>query len=368
MFGGWWLLLTLWLQSLSEPLPKVTAVTDLKWERLFQNQLGWIGADCAYSVPLNNGETFLWLFDDTFVGEVRDGKRANAVMVRNSIAIQDGQHPPTAKVRFIVGVDQQGKPTDFVKPPDGHGWFWFGHGVVASERLWLFLWQMEATGEPSVFGFRMIANWLAEVPNFDAPPKQWRFTFHPLPFFQASSERLVYFGGAVLQDGDWVYVYGGAEDRTRRPLKRGLLVARVPADRISDFAAWQFLTQGRWTDDWHAATPFGDDLGAEFSVSYLPKMRRYLLVYSPADLSPVIKVRFAPTPVGPWSEAAVAYVCPEPSRHSSVFCYAAKGHPEISAGEELLVTYATNSFEFRQLLSDARLYFLCFVRLRFSAP
>src|SRR6266481_3045500 len=39
----------------------------------FEQSDGWIGADGVYSVPLSPGRT-LWLFDDTWVGSVRDGQ------------------------------------------------------------------------------------------------------------------------------------------------------------------------------------------------------------------------------------------------------------------------------------------------------
>lgn len=367
MLIGFWLPVMFWFQLHAE-IPKANVALAPEWEYLFRRGEGWIGADCAYSVPLDE-KTVLWLFDDTWFGEVRGGKRVNAKMViGNSIAIQVGRQPQTANVRFIFGKGEGSKPTAFVTPPDGLGWFWFGHGVVAGRRLWLFLWQIEPTGEGGVFGFRLKANWLAEIPNFTDSPEQWQFNFHRLPFFQPHLDQVTWFGSAVWREGDWVYIYGGIEDRRKMPLERGLITARVPAERFSDFSTWQFLSGGRWVKDWRSATPFGTDLGTEFSVSYLPSWRRYVMVYSPADLAPVIKVRYALKPTGPWSEASIVYWCPDPTKGRSVFCYGAKGHPELSAGDELLVTYVTNSFELAEVLENAQLYFPRFIRLRFSKP
>ncbi len=55
-------------------------------------------------------------------------------MVRNSIAIQKEQRPETAQVRFVWGRVGEKQPSDFVKPPDGIGWFWFGHGLVDKDK------------------------------------------------------------------------------------------------------------------------------------------------------------------------------------------------------------------------------------------
>ncbi|MGC8835263.1 MAG: hypothetical protein ACP5R4_14545, partial [Armatimonadota bacterium] len=139
-----------------------------------------------------------------------------------------------------------------------------------------------------------------------------------------------------------------------------------PVGRLSDFAAWRFWTGGRWTKDWKAASPLPvRDIGTEFSVSYLASLRRYVLVYSPSDLAPVIKVRWTDKPIGPWSDALTAYRCPDAAVGREVFCYAAKGHPELSSEGELLVTYATNSFQLKEVLENSQLYFPRFVRLKF---
>jgi hypothetical protein len=53
---------------------EVQGKTDPEWDALFERESGWIGADGNYSIPLG-GDTTLWLFSDTFVGKVKDGKR-----------------------------------------------------------------------------------------------------------------------------------------------------------------------------------------------------------------------------------------------------------------------------------------------------
>ena len=67
---------------------------------LFEQIEGWIGADGAYSVDLTPERT-LWLFSDTWVGSVRDGKRAHATLINNTLALQDGRGP-RAKIQFVI--------------------------------------------------------------------------------------------------------------------------------------------------------------------------------------------------------------------------------------------------------------------------
>ena len=49
----------------AKPAPDIDAV--------FQNRLGWIGADGVHSIRLASGKR-IWLFSDTWVGRVENGK------------------------------------------------------------------------------------------------------------------------------------------------------------------------------------------------------------------------------------------------------------------------------------------------------
>jgi hypothetical protein len=73
--------------------------------------------------------------------------------------------------------------------------------------------------------------------------------------------------------------------------------------------------------------------------------------------------RLADNPWGPWSESTVLYECPEMSRDKKVFCYGAKAHPCLSSGQELLVSYFVNSFDFWQVAREAKLYWPRFIRV-----
>jgi hypothetical protein len=347
------------------PLPQFTAEPDEEMNALFQRREGWIGADGNYSVPLGQRKT-LWLFSDTWVGKVNSGKRVGATIVNNSTAVQEGVGKE-AKVRFFVRRDAEGKPAALITPADGHGWFWPQAGARADGRLYLFLAQIEKTGEPGVFGFRQVGQWLGVVENPDDEPTAARIEQTKLPCSMFTAERNVCFGAATLRVGDDLYVYGVDEDRQKGTLKRQLIVARVPADKVDDFASWRFFADGQWTDDSRRAIPLADGMATEFSVSYLPRLRRYVLVYTENGLSANILARASEKPEGPWSEAVKLYTCPESGWDKNIFCYAAKAHPELCEDDELLITYAANSFDFGQVVRDSRLYWPKFVRVKFEA-
>jgi hypothetical protein len=91
----------------AEPGPKVPAAPEIVDVRtapdlnaLFERKDGWTGGDGAVSVPLPHGRN-LWLFSDTWVGKVKDGRRFDATIVNNTAAIQDG-NDKNPEMRFYI--------------------------------------------------------------------------------------------------------------------------------------------------------------------------------------------------------------------------------------------------------------------------
>jgi hypothetical protein len=342
--------------------PVFTVETLPRYEALFQRSSGWTGGDGVFSTALGGGR-FLWLFGDTFIGDVIDGRHVNADLVNNTIAIQSGRDPAGASVAFFNGRSPDGKPEAFIKPADGIGWFWPYHAVLTGEGLSLFLIQIERTADPLAFGFKLAGTWIALVANPQDPPESWRTTQVKLPW---GDERRL-FGSSVLLQGGECYVYGTVDEVSEGMMRKQVILARAPADRVSDFSRWRFWTPGGWTADVEAAAAVCENAANEFSVSFQPALGRYAMVYNRDSMSPEIVVRLAPAPHGPWGEPIALYRCPEAEWDSRIFCYAAKGHPELAAvGEELVVTYITNSTDFALIESDARFYRPRFLKVRFG--
>jgi hypothetical protein len=337
----------------AEPMPELNA--------LFEPHEGWIGGDGDFSVAISPRQT-LWIFNDTWVGSVRQGKRVNPTMVNNTLALQDG-HGKDAKVQFVVRRDDKGKPTAFITPSDKRGWYWPMAEAVSGDRLLLFLAQIERSKTAGVFGFHHLGRWLGIVENPRDPPLSWRIAQRKVPCEIVTPGREMAFGAAVLRDGDYTYIFGTDEDRERFGPNRYLVVSRVPAATADDFAAWRFYRDGRWDADYHNAARIVRGMGSESSVSYLPDFKQYVLVYTDGGMSPRILARTAAAPWGPWSAATTIYECPESGWDKKIFCYAAKAHPSLAARDELVVSYATNSFDIGQVINDARLYWPRFIRV-----
>lgn len=339
-----------------EPLPR--------YEALFQRTSGWIGGDGAYSTPLG-ADRVLWLFGDTFVGEVQDGRRINAQLVSNSIAVQTGRLPDEGSIAFSYRTSAAGLPMAFLHPGDGRGWLWPYHGVRTPEGLYLFLLQLEGSDPGSVVGFRLVATWLGQVDNPDDPPERWRLAMRKIPW---GNERRL-FGSSLLLQGGYCYIFGTVDQTEGGFTAKHMIVARAPVEKLGDFAAWRFFAERDWVAEADRAGRVCENVANEFSVSFQAVLNRYVLVYSEAGMSEHIAIRFAPEPYGPWSRPTRVYRCPEMSWDSRIFCYAAKAHPELARNAgELIVTYVANATDLALLESDARLYRPRFLRVSFSSP
>jgi hypothetical protein len=332
-----------------------SAVLAPQQDGLFQRTEEWIGGDGAYSVVASPRRT-LWLFSDTWVGKIRDGRRTDATIVNNTVGVQNGN---AEQVTFSIARGADGKPMALIRPDDGRGWFWLQAGQADQNRLLLFLNQVEKTGVESVFGFRSIGLWLGTVTNAEQPPDMWQMKQVKMPNAVFSDERVLTWGAAVLRVDDELYVYGTDEQRGTELSNRQMVVAKVPIKSIDAFSDWRYFSDGAWGTDFQKASPLAGEIASEYSVT--PFGARYIAVYTERGLSPRIMGRMADRPWGPWSVPTVLYECPEMNRDKNLFCYAAKAHPSLSSDQELVVSYVVNSFDFWQVARQAELYWPRFV-------
>ena len=340
-----------------KPLPE--------YDALFCKTEGWTGADGAYSVAMADDVT-LWLYSDTWIGDVIEGKHKDATMINNTIALQRGKDPATASVKFFWQTAKDGKPAAFIRPTDEKGWFWIFDGIVADGKLYLFLVQIIKTNEKDVFGFKHVETWLGEVENPYDDPSAWRIRQYKIPYGRYSKDGNLFFGSAVMRDGDFIYIYGANEDWSKGMSGRSMIVARVPYKKIADFEQWRFYSDGQWLPGMTGISRLFNGAATEYSVCYQPAIKKYVVVYTENGMSENVLMRLSPTPVGPWSSAYKVFECPEVEWHKTYFCYAAKAHPEISELNELIVTYVCNSSDFWQMAADASIYRPRFVKIKFD--
>ena len=337
----------------AEPAPELN--------RLYDRTNGWVGADANYSVPFSSNRTLLF-FGDTWIGNIVNSLRTNVVMINNSAGVL--HHDATRRIDFFWRTNAGGKATGIFLPEDGRGFMWPFGGVCVSNTLHIVLFQMETTKAGGAFGFRNVAVWLASVTNAQDSPVQWSITQQRLPFTELDDARKIFFGAAMLRHGEHVYVYGTEEQFKEKNFGRRMVLARADVAVVSDFSRWEFFAEGAWRKDFKKVMPLATAVPTESSVTFMPALNRFVFVGNGDFLSPRILARTAPDPWGPWSEPVTLYECPDVKLSKEVFCYAGKAHPSLSSNDELVISYAANSFSFAEVVNDARLYWPRFVRVK----
>jgi len=148
-----------------------------------------------------------------------------------------------------------------------------------------------------------------------------------------------------------------------------LVLARVAADHIEQFAHWQFRTETDWSSRFGDVAALANSMVNEFSVHRLTigGKRRWVLVQSEPLFGTHILIRTAPNAWGPWSSPKRVYRVSGVDKSRNYFTYAAKGHTALSAPGKLLVSYIINSRDFGEAVGDANIYRPRFINVSLDA-
>lgn len=370
-----------------QPAPLDAPCVDADWERAFDRTDGWIGGDAIYSVPLPDGD-ILWLFADTFIGQVEGRRRQQGLkMVNNTLArhpaTTDLKAPEPNSVHFHWGPTVDHEPTAWIQPlstgqPMGpKTWYWVADGIVApasrdSSQLILFLWAITRTDD-AVFGFRSAGNAIAIVDAPDRPIDDWQPTLvlntHAVPQspIDERTQPETIWGSEVIRadDGEKLWIFGY---RKANKIENELVLARVSPDQVAMMDQWEFRSERGWSDHASDAVGLVKGVTTEFSLhqTELPQGPRWVLIQSQPFLGESIIARTAENITGPCSPARSIYRIPNINHEKKHFTYAAKAHPEISRPGELLITYVVNSFDFGEAATNADIYRPRFIRVPLS--
>ena len=204
---AWWGCSTLYTEKHGSSFePFIAAMPWPEADSLFRGDKCWLGGDGAYSIDLGKNR-ILWLFGDSFIDSSRSGDRKNAVVIRNSLAIQQGYDPTTAGMAFYWGVLKQEEGAYFTSKDDS--WFWPGGGVLAGDTLIIFLMRIEDADNE--LGFEAAGWAVVCISNPDSSPKEWDIAWPEAP----KNDLDIIIGSAVLYMDCLLYTSPSPRDRTR---------------------------------------------------------------------------------------------------------------------------------------------------------
>ncbi len=335
-------------------------------DRLFKRDSRWRGADAANSIDLGNGR-ILWTFGDAFVDTNEDPSqrhRKTSKFIRNSIAIQVGYNPTSAKFHPYWQETERGTPSSFFRA-EGEVYYWPGGGLMLEEKLLVFLMRIRNAG--TKLGFKVVGWGAVLIDNPQDNPSDWNMQFIATP---QNSLGVIVGSGSSLRRGDWIYSYG-----TDHSTPHKLFLTRVP---VANALAGNFSTLQWWNGsdtNWRKQAridespprPILDKAQTEFTVHCEPKLDCFLLTQFKSFPQSPIAVRSAQKLTGPWSPMRSVFVPEEAnSGQKDTMIYAAKAHPEQTT-EGLAVTYCTNTFNLATVVTDESLYYPRFVRFVYEA-
>ncbi|MBS1737082.1 MAG: DUF5005 domain-containing protein [Bacteroidetes bacterium] len=353
-----------------------------EWTNLFYRNSGWFGGDGIFSMPLSGNDKYtkgkqdstLFLFSDTFIGEVKDGKpMPGNIMVNNSIAYMRGNVPDTANFHFYYKKTKSGIAESIFVPQVSSSkmpqLFWLGDGFINKEKnntLYVFGYKVERIGE-GVFDFIEPSVSIIAVKDATKPPfadyRQIDVSLHinSTTLGEGNMGAGIFvntkWAGALNPDG-YVYVYGciGKD--------KNLVVARVKPIDFENLKKWKYYDGSEWSDNISELRPITNGVSNELSMTTLAD-GRLLLVFQVMGLSDKVGMRVAMTPVGPFSEIKELYTTPE--WKEGIWTYNAKAHPNLSKPGELLISYNTITADFwSDIQQNAHIYRPRFIKLKYK--
>ena len=297
------------------------------------NLPGWTGGDAASTAPLPDGRR-LWIFSDTFMGDVDatstasgSGRPFSAPIVSNSAVVEEAE---TKSLRETLHTGTDTAPRAYIDPGASSppSWFWPGAGVVQGTKLRLLVNKFHRTG-PGPFNFAFDGT---AVMSIRLPALTLTRDPATLPV------RVL--GGVlwnhVLVQPDADYIYGTKN--------HNLYVAKAPAGDLTK--PWTYRTGGGgWSSDPNRAAPIIKD-GAGIDTQVVQVNHSFVRLSvrgSSSSFSNVIQAYFSCSPAGPWTTSGTPiYTAPEGDGDGTII-YSSYIHPETVHNGRMLANYSVNA-------------------------
>jgi hypothetical protein len=357
------------LSSSGEVCDTIKAEKAGNWDNLFHRTTGWTGADGIYSIPIsgierpegNPDEKTLFLFSDTFIGEVENNERQNTSLVNNTYAVLYGNDPLEEETTFFWGRNQSNEPAAVFVPDTPQSnpgdWYWLMDGIAMEDSIRIFALRLQ-TGGGGAFNFEVVG--VAQI-SFQLDSNDSIQTYRQIdtPLYSKNEEEgwEIVFGQAIMPmtersanpDADgYIYIYGPKNSSGPKVM----VVARVAPENFTNFSAWRYWNGTDWGLNIEDCAPLTNNISQEFSVSPLGD-NQFIAVFQTGSQ---VAIRLGDSPIGPFGVLQNIYDCPEVLEDPDIFVYNAKAHPHLSQTGQLLISYNVNSFDFGDHFSNAGIY------------
>jgi hypothetical protein len=315
-------------------------------KQFLDNPIGVTGADGATSLILPNGEA-LWVFGDTVEGPFESIRGLDLAPLRSNtgavVPRQDVSEGVKA-FRFLATPDGK-RPRQLVPFAEGENSaktrLWAIHGACVDKRVYLFYHRIALKDGVDVFvDFKLEGMGLARADVATLEFTRLTAADGTREFWKGEQPT---FGVWVERDGDTLYLWGN--------LMTGMFLARTPAERVEELAAYEYLVEAptlkrpdvkpRWAKEFSPGAVLFDSVPNEMSAAYNAHLGKHAAFHALAGEGKIV-MRTAPVRTGPWSAPVVVY---EPKRAAETdLIYAAKEHPELArdGGRRVYLTFVNS--------------------------
>lgn len=299
------------------------------------------GGDGAISIPINEQKS-LWLWGDSFLGEVMNNQRSTTspFTMGNVWQILDGKSVKT----IVGGTLKQPKALLETEKVDGHSTvLWPMHGFVKNNIIHVFMSTIVQTGK-GTFDFYWYSTiyYRLRLSDLSVIDKRELLT---------NKQTNVHLGFGVLEYDGYYYIYG-SDARKDFSATLNVARARLANDKLQN---WQYFNGKDWSAHPEEIKPLqGIDLPVSEQFSVFRHKDEFVLL-TQDRFKPEIYTFVANSPAGPWFGKKHIYTIPERS-DSTVFTYNAMAHPQYGSGKKWLISYCVNAKNIPDLYKNASIY------------
>ncbi len=311
----------------SQIVPDIKAYKDEIFSNIFKKNTGWIAADGAWSIALDNGKS-LWSFGDSYIDnyDVSSNTVPCLFQVRNSALTIDNVNPQNQTLFLGTLI-----PKSFYKNSnDSKVWLWGGNGYQEKDTVYVFLSEFSQKGA-GVFDIGFNKNIIVKL----NPTSMKIYTYQNL-----INTMGIDFSFGVIKEDQYVYIYGS---KRVNAFSNELYLARyqglVPKN-------WQYFDGSNWVIDISKIKAI-DNRIENYSIQKIDK--NYVKVFS--DLSTKCnegkKIYFQTSikPEGPFSNKKELWQIDDLDQGNSPVFYQAHLHPQMTNSKsEVLLTYCINGY------------------------
>lgn len=314
---------------------KIIATPSEYWDSVFTRYgNGWTGGDVAYSYKLKDGLS-LWLFGDSFLDTVYPNRtRPVTGFIHSVFASTTGLgYNFTTIVRGSLDNPQTMFP---IKDPYQY-WSNCAFTNTAGSTLYVQLVKIKSTGEGGLFGFEVVGNatGIMSLPDFSLQR-----------IIETNNSSKIDWSSNTFEEGNYVYIYGAESTKYNK------FVHVCRTLRNAPFKSPEFYNGSTWVKDSAQSSRILSGVSQQFT--FFKHKDKYYLLSQGNLLDDDIFTWDAASPAGPFTNKRHVYKTPQ--YFGNIITYNATVHYEFTDGDKLLVGYCTNSFDAKDLFTNADSY------------